>query len=390
MGTYISNFVDSVGIYPGFGVAKRNDIGHHVHRITGRLNFQFSRHFNAEIGNHTNFWGRGYRSMVLGEHMAPYPYLKLTTEVWKIKYVNLFMQLKAFRPETDFSNTRTKYVAMHAIDFDVSETFSFTIYESVVWQASDTLSNRNFELNYLNPVIFYRPVEFAQGSADNVLLGVAFKLKLDKHVQWYGQLFLDEFLLSEVTGRTGWWANKVGVQLGVQMADVIPEVWAYSELNAARPFTYTHGSVLQNYGHLNQSLAHPLTTNFYEWSSGAQFEKGDWAFTGRFNWALYGRDIDTTNYGGTIFSETTAPFRTRGNYIGQGNTHHSYILQLTASKKMSKKRNLFAIGSYTWRHVKSNFQTENEHLLTIGIGSKLYRLDRRRSQGGMPQFSQDF
>ena len=91
LGDYMSEFVDSTGVLSGFGVATQEKFGYLANRIRGRFNWQMSKHFNAEIGNHTNFWGNGYRSMVLGENTTPYPYLKLTTKVWKIKYTNLFM-----------------------------------------------------------------------------------------------------------------------------------------------------------------------------------------------------------------------------------------------------------------------------------------------------------
>ncbi len=386
----MSNFSDSTGVLSGVGAVSKEGFGYFAQRIRGRLNWQFSKHFNAEIGNHTNFFGNGYRSMVLGDEMSPYPYLKLTTKVWKIKYTNLFMQLRNLENGISWRDARRKYVALHAIDFKVSENFSFTVFESVVWQSSDTLSTRDFELNYLNPIIFYRPVEFGQGSADNVLLGVAAKLRMDKTFMWYGQLFLDEFLLSQVKDGAGWWANKVGVQIGFQMANVIPGLWAYSEFNSARPFTYTHGSVLQNYGHRNQSLAHPLGTNFYEWTSGAQFQKKNWVFTGRFNWALYGRDKDGNNYGGDIFRSYRSPYNTFGNRIGQGNTHHSYITQLTASRLISSKMKMYFFGNYSWRHVKNEFGLQDEHSFSIGISSRPFKINTRNSSEIRPYMSNDF
>ena len=390
LGNYMSEFVDSTGVLSGFGVVTQEKFGYLANRIRGRFNWQISKHFNTEIGNHTNFWGNGYRSMVLGENTTPYPYLKLTTKVWKIKYTNLFMQLRDLQPNVSWKDSRQKYVALHAIDFKVNERFSFTVFESVVWQSSDTLSNRNFDINYLNPVIFYRPVEFSQGSADNVLLGIAARISLDKKFMCYGQLFLDEFLLSEVKKREGWWANKVGIQIGVQAANLLPGFWAYSEFNSARPFTYTHGSVLQNYGHRNQSLAHPLGTNFYEWSSGAELERNNWVFTGRFNWALYGRDLNGDNYGGDIFRSYKQPFRVYDNKIGQGNTHHSYITQLTASRKILKNRDVFFFGSYNWRHVQNQFELNDEHIFSFGISSSVYKISAKNSNGALPNLSNDF
>jgi len=389
LGDYFYDFVDSTGVISSFGVAKDNSVGFFGHRPTGRINLGLSKHFSIETGYDVNFWGHGYRSMVLGENAAPSPFLKFLTSVWKIDYQNLFLQLRDFNENNDINNTRLKYMAMHAIDFKITDKWSLSVFETVVWQNSDSLSTRNFELNYLNPIIFYRPVEFAQGSADNVLLGLAFNYQHNKKFNIYGQLFLDEFLLSEVRGATGWWANKVGVQVGFKAENVIPNSLFYSEFNTARPFTYTHGSVFQNYGHLNQSLAHPLGTNFYEWTSGFQIEKADWKFNTRFNWALYGRDKNGDNYGGDIFRSYAGPFRSRGNIIGQGNTHNSYIFQSRLAKPIINGQ-LWLSLSHTWRHVSSEFELENEHLFQLGLSSYFSGLLDRRSQGKHHTLVPDF
>ncbi|MFK7757822.1 MAG: hypothetical protein AB8B53_12905 [Flavobacteriales bacterium] len=389
-GNYMSDFIDSTGVISGFSVATRNDLGYLAHRITGNVNWQISRHFNAEIGNSAHFWGNGHRSLVLGNNAAPYPYLKLTTDVWRIKYVNLFSQQRDFNETLELNDAQSKYTALHAIDFKVSESFSLTLFEAVVWQSSDTLSNRGFEANYLNPIIFYRPVEFSQGSADNVLLGLAGRLQLEEHFLWYGQMFLDEFLLSAVREGSGWWANKVGLQIGVQAKNYVEGLTAYSEFNLARPFTYTHGSARQSYGHLNQSLAHPLGTNFMEWSSGAEFNVKKWRCAARFNWAFYGRDRDGDNYGGNVFRSYASPLKPFGNYIGQGNTHHSYFGHVNVMRPLTRKKRLWMSLGYVVRHVKNSFNTHTEHQFRLGLASNMSSLLSRNRDVYVPNFVQDF
>ena len=118
-----------------------------------------------------------------------------------------------------------------------------------------------------NPFIFFRPVEYGIGSADNSLLGAGLKLTISQHFIAYSNFILDEFLLSELRNRTGWWGNKYGVQLGIKTFDLFNKTGLYSitEFNLVRPFTYSHISSKQNYGHKNHSLAHPLESNFKEY-----------------------------------------------------------------------------------------------------------------------------
>ncbi|MBK9418874.1 MAG: hypothetical protein IPN62_16725 [Flavobacteriales bacterium] len=88
------------------------------------------------------------------------------------------------------------------------------IFEAIVWSAGDSLYPRGFDVQYLNPVIFYRPVEFAIGSPDNALLGGALNVRAGRSTTLYLQVMLDEFLLEQVRSGNGWYANKQAVQGG--------------------------------------------------------------------------------------------------------------------------------------------------------------------------------
>ena len=70
-----------------------------------------------------------------------------------------------------------------------------SIFETVMWAPS---ASRGYELAYLNPVLFIRPVENSLGSPDNVLLGSNVRWKINQQNTLYGQVMLDELLLDEV------------------------------------------------------------------------------------------------------------------------------------------------------------------------------------------------
>ena len=52
-----------------------------------------------------------------------------------------------------------------------------------------------FELQYLNPVIFYRMVEQILGSPDNAMIGLNVSYDIKNRIRVYGQLLLDELNL---------------------------------------------------------------------------------------------------------------------------------------------------------------------------------------------------
>ncbi len=73
------------------------------------------------------------------------------------------------------------------------------MFEAIIFENRDTLGRKfTYDVNYLNPVIFYRPVEYSIGSGDNVLMGLNFKYKIFNNHLLYGQFVIDEFLLKEI------------------------------------------------------------------------------------------------------------------------------------------------------------------------------------------------
>lgn len=83
-------------------------------------------------------------------------------------------------------------MAVHHLSIAPTRWLSLGIFESTVFSRPDV-----FELQYLNPVIFYRSIEQALGSPDNVVLGVNFKANFAKHFSLYGQFLLDELNFKE-------------------------------------------------------------------------------------------------------------------------------------------------------------------------------------------------
>ena len=63
-----------------------------------------------------------------------------------------------------------------------------------------------------------RPIEFSLNSPDNVLVGVNAKYSFNSSYT-YGQLVLDEFSLTDLRSNKGFWANKIGYQLGYKVFD---------------------------------------------------------------------------------------------------------------------------------------------------------------------------
>jgi len=233
----------------------------------GYVTYAATRHINVQLGHDRNFIGNGYRSLILSDYSTPYFFLKLNTRIWKLNYQNLFAELTGRRSYNAAGSPvdevyAKKYLALHHLSLDVTSNFNIGVFESEIAGRP----GRGPELQYLNPLIFYRAIEQQTGSADNALLGLDFKWNILHTAQLYGQVVLDEFKLSEIRSGNGWWSNKQAVQLGVKYVDVagIRNLDVQAELNYIRPYTYQHASPYTAYTHYMQPLAHPMGANLTE------------------------------------------------------------------------------------------------------------------------------
>jgi len=87
-------------------------------------------------------------------------------------------------------------MANHYLSWNVSKRFNLGLFESVIWTDSN---NRGFDISYLNPIIFYRAIEFQSGQdAGNVIVGASAKYKINDIIITVGLLMLNLYLELEV------------------------------------------------------------------------------------------------------------------------------------------------------------------------------------------------
>jgi hypothetical protein len=199
-----------------------------------------------------------------------------------------------------------------------------SLFESILI-GEDSLGNE-FNINYLNPIIFYRPVEYSisYSRQGNAVMGLGFKYKLSDLSHLYGQLVLDEFTLSELRAGNGYWANKFGGQIGFKYFDLFgyENLSFQTEINSARPFTFSHKQPILSYSHYSQPLAHPFGANFLENVSILRYRQKRWTADLKVVVAKHGGQIDgdSRNYGSDILVSYDENREDYGNEVAQGNT----------------------------------------------------------------------
>jgi hypothetical protein len=386
---YVNEYAESLkafgpdpAIIPGRGIGKSFKTNGYDYPVAeAYLSYSPLKILNVQFGHGKNFIGDGYRSLLLSDVASPHPFLKINTSFWKIKYTNTWMWLRDVRPEvTQDKAFLTKYMATHYLSWNVTKRFNLGLFESVLWTNSN---DRGFDVNYLNPIIFYRAIEFSTGQgAGNAVLGASAKYKWNNSINMYGQFILDEFSLNDVKGGERSWKNKFGYQLGVKYYNAfkVDNLLLQLEYNRIRPYTYSHNTVL-NYGHNNQSMAHLWGANFSEAIIIGRYHYKRWFADAKLIFGVRGLDFndgtDNFSYGGDIYRNyNDRPFDT-GVEVGQGIKTNTFNGNLQAGYIVNPASNLKLFADITFRNFNPEAQTpsvfkSNTVWFNLGLRTDLF------------------
>lgn len=384
---YITNFVIDSNVVPGQGraIGFKNDRSYDYASGSGYISYTPSKHFNFQFGQNKIFIGDGYRSLILSDNSSSYPLLRITTNAGVIQYTNMWAQMIDKRENSQLGvGFRRKFLALHHLSFLIGKSVELGLFEAIVWQAQDSTSYRGFDLNYLNPIIYYHSVQWNLGSPDNSLIGFNFKWKISNKLSFYNQFLLDDFDLAKSKGKKGFYRNKYAYQLGLKCFDVfgLKGLFIQAEYNEVWPYTYAHKISVMNYAHYNQPLANPLGANFRESLLLLQYNFHRWFAGVEIMYVLTGIDSASGNVGQNIYSsDYSIPnsfdlngkfIGTYGNYIGQGISSSILYSQFKLNYLLNQHNNLLIELSYTNRNQIIEGKSNISNFITFGIKTSLF------------------
>ncbi len=353
-------------IIPGIGIAKEfKENAFDFPMAEANIKYTPNHFIDLQFGHGRNFIGDGYRSILQGDGISPHPFFKINTTFWKIKYTNTYMWLKDVRDAVTLDGTyATKFMANHYLSWNVSKRLNIGFFESVVWTNTN---DRGFDANFINPLIFYRAVEFSSSSkTGNALLGLTSKYKYNNDIHFYGQFLIDEFSVGDVKAANNSWRNKFGYQLGAKYfnAFAIENLNLQLEYNHVRPYVYSHSNVITNYAHNNLSMGHNWGANFKELVALARYTKERYFAEAKLIFAQRGLDfndgINTNNYGGNIYLDydENRPFD-EGVTVGQGNKTNVMIADLQVGYILNPSSNMKLFANFMYRDFSPTFENAN-------------------------------
>jgi len=374
--SWVQQWIQDRKAVPGNGFYKdfKDPGGYDYFDARGHFTFNVTKYIDVAFGYDKNFIGNGYRSLFLSDFSSNGLFLKLNTRIWRINYQNLFMELQNADNRIGDKPVNKKYGVFHHLDINVTKSLNIGLFEGVMFGRPN-----RFDFSYLNPIIFYRSVEQQNGSFDNSVAGLDFKLNAAKHFQFYGQFLLDEFKLSEIKAGNGWWGNKFGIQAGAKYIDAfgIKNLDLQLEHNRVRPFTYSHFDSVSNYTHYNQPLAHPLMANFQELVGIARYQPAPKMLI-EAKMIIYqqGRDSSAESFGSNIFLINQAPYRKNefGYDIGSGWKTNVLYASLLLSYELKQNLFLELFGVYRKQETKTPPITSvNTTVVSFGVRWNMHR-----------------
>lgn len=384
--SYLDSIIKYDKVVPGMGMAHGNaQKGYSYQYWDGFVNYNLNNIFSFQAGNGKQFWGDGYRSLLLSDVSNSYPYFKITTNIWHLQYINLYTVMQNIiplgTPPSSFPLADIKYGAFHILSWNASKHFNFSLFEAVIWHGNSGGSYRGFDFDYVNPVIFYRPVEFGLGSPDNELVGGTFKIKVHNNGQFYGQVLIDDFTIHNTLTHDGFWANKQGLQFGFKEFNLFnaPNVTFQTEIDYVRPYTYTESNPSQNYSNYGQPIGDPMGANFIESASFLTWFHKNLIIEGSL--LIYKVGYDTANstfdWGQNIFTTydyVENQYNQKGNKVGQGITTYYAIVGLRTAYIISPKMHLKAELGMSERLEKQGSQYISSPYIYVGIKTTLGNL----------------
>lgn len=378
---WIDNYVNSRGIIPGQGRVKAfGSNAWDYANASGYISWSPGKFFNFQFGHGKQFLGDGYRSLILSDHSLSHPYMMITTSFWKIKYVNIYSQFshpdKIDHKASGDPVYSKKYSTMHYLSYVPWKKLNISLFESIMWSSGDSSYTRGFDFSYLNPVIFYRPVEFNLGSGDNALIGLNLRYSPLKWMTFYGQFVFDEFKIKEMTSGDGWNGNKYAWQLGLKTFDFlgVTDLELQAEYNLVRPYMYSHYDQVQNYSNAKESLAHPSGANIKEAVAIAKYNYKRLYLNIKYVWSGFGLDSAGINYGKNIFRNPQDLPNEYGNLTGQGLYTVLNQMDVSVSLLVNPSTNMNLFISYTLRTEQNSIMNNKYSYFGLGFRTSLRNL----------------
>lgn len=235
----------------------------------GPLAIQFGRDYQQ--------WGAGRKSNLLfSDNSLPFDLGRLTLNAGKFTFTMTAMQLDQITAANSNlaagavdSTRKNRFLTAHRIDWKVSDKLQIGFSESVLYGGA----GRNFEWQFLNPVMIYHFEQENRSIEGNTIVGADFIAFPAKNWSVYGELIVDDwqFDRKKVSDLE---PPEVGWIIGCRKAAPFNLASAVASLEYSGVTNRTYNTLQPEQKHLHQdkNIGHELGNNFDCWL----FEVSNW------------------------------------------------------------------------------------------------------------------
>jgi len=211
------------------------------------------------LGRDRLSWGEShFSSLILSQDGFPLDMFRLQGQWGMLKFASFAAVLSPQDVEDSAGTARiNRYLSGHRLSFKPCCWLQIGFSETVIYGGE----NRNMELYYLVPFIWYHGVQLNEGKDDNTFFAVDFNLRPLKDLTFYGELLIDDIQV-ESKSKSDNEPDELGYMGGTSLANILlPGLEASLEYERISNWTYNQNKPYNRYLHKGKSLGSKLGTD---------------------------------------------------------------------------------------------------------------------------------
>jgi len=205
------------------------------------------------LGRYSSFWGPVGQSLILSESARPMDAFSFRYRWKNIRFTYQLAKLNRLDPVDTADLFENRYFAGHRLDFRPVKNLQIGLFETILFGGP----GRNFELSYLNPIMFYHAVQLNEDVDDNTFLGFDITWYINNRHKFYGQVMIDDMQADdEAIGDQE--PDEIGYMLGVHTLDLFGLFDVQAEYLKITNRTYSQKLERNRYENRGSLIGHEL------------------------------------------------------------------------------------------------------------------------------------
>jgi hypothetical protein len=317
--------------------------------------------FNVSIGRQTRRLGSGINtSLFISDNAPPFTAITLGAKFKSFEYKFTHAALLTYYMDSTKLGFNAiipqKYNTMHRFALR-PQWGEIAFWESIVY------SKRDMDLEYLNPLSFFKSLEHALRDRDNSLMGGDITIRPLNNFEIKGSYILDDIIFSNI-GKN-YWNNKSAFNVGLWYSSDFSTDFGI-EYVRVEPYTFTHFDSLNSYTNDQKLIGTSLMPNSEEYSAALRFWWGQrYPLVCKVAFRRHGENVYSSdgklikNVGGD-YMITHSPTDSQTVHLLDGKLVESFLLNLTFGYEIFRDLSVHLDYSY------NTFTNDsNRHLFKI-------------------------